>query len=65
MILNFGREQAHFSLPDDVACSGQELLIGHYPADGHPADGHPGGGAAVDLRRLALRPYEACVYRLH
>ncbi len=53
VICNFSKETPVFKLPADVTCAGHELLIGNYAVD--PAE---------DIRRFALRPYEARVYRL-
>jgi oligo-1,6-glucosidase len=53
VILNFTAGTPVFALPDDLPAAGGEVLIANYPVD--PAE---------DLRRLALRPYEARVYRL-
>lgn len=53
VVLNFSKEMPVFELPGAVGCSGGELLIGNYPED-----------AGEDMRRFALRPYEARVYRL-
>jgi oligo-1,6-glucosidase len=53
VILNFTRDTPIFALPSQIAFAGAELLIGNYAVD--PAE---------DVRRLALRPFEARVYRL-
>lgn len=53
IILNFMEETAVFTLPTHIAFSQKELLISNYEVD--PAQ-------AIDS--LALRPYEARVYRL-
>ena len=53
VILNFTAETAAFALPDDLPSAGAELLIANYPVAG-----------LEDIRELALRPYEARVYRL-
>lgn len=53
VICNFSKEEPVFELPAEVTFAGHELLIGNYAVD--PAE---------DVRRFALRPYEARVYRL-
>jgi oligo-1,6-glucosidase len=53
VILNFTRGTPIFVLPRQLAFASAELLIGNYAVD--PAE---------DIRRLALRPFEARVYRL-
>ncbi len=53
VICNFSAETPVFELPAGLSCTAAEWVIGNYAAK--PAD---------DLRRLPLRPYEACVYRL-
>lgn len=53
VICNFSKEAPVCELPAAVAFAGYELLIGNYTVD--PAE---------DIRRFALRPYEARVYRL-
>ncbi len=53
VICNFSAEAPVFELPDHLPFAGPELLIANYEVD--PAE---------DIRRLALRPYEARVYRL-
>jgi len=55
VILNFGGGRPVFSLPPHLPANGAALLIANYPVDAHGGD---------ELRRLALRPYEAMVYRL-
>ena len=53
VLLNFSQEPASCELPAGLSLSGGELLIGNYPAE-------PATGASS----VALRPYEARVYRL-
>lgn len=53
VILNFFGDPVTFHLPSDVTYQGQKLLLGNY-----------GVNAQADIRQLALRPYEAMVYRL-
>jgi oligo-1,6-glucosidase len=53
VLLNFSREPAEFSLPAEVAFERAALLIANYAVD--PAE---------SPRRVALRPWEARVYRL-
>lgn len=53
VILNFSAETPIFHLPAQITCSKKECLIGNYEVD--PAE---------ELSALALRPYEARVYRL-
>jgi oligo-1,6-glucosidase len=53
VILNFSAGTPAFELPPPLEPAGAELLISNYPV----AHGD-------DLRQLALRPYEARVYRL-
>ncbi len=53
VICNFSAETPVFELPAEVAFDSQEVLISNYAVD--PAE---------DIRRFALRPYEARVYRL-
>lgn len=53
VVLNMGSGTPPFVLPQEIACSDHTLLISNYEAHG---DGSP--------RRLSLRPYEACIYRL-
>ena len=53
VILNFSKQTPVFKLPAGLHFAGQELLISNYPVDPDQA-----------LDRLALRPYEARVYRL-
>ena len=53
MILNFSGDAPVFDLPADLSFSGKRLLVGNYPVD-----------EAEAIDRVALRPYEARVYRL-
>jgi oligo-1,6-glucosidase len=53
VILNFSGDEATFVLPQNLTFASQELLIGNYPVD--PAE---------EIASLALRPFEARVYRL-
>jgi oligo-1,6-glucosidase len=53
VILNFSAETPVFEAPARLAVEGAVLLISNYPVE-----------AGEELRRLALRPYEARVYRL-
>jgi oligo-1,6-glucosidase len=53
VLLNFSGDAPTFALPGSLAFTGKELLIANYEVD--PAE---------DIHRLALRPYEARVYRL-
>jgi oligo-1,6-glucosidase len=52
-MLNFSKSSPVFSLPESISHSGKSLLISNYPVD-----------PAQEIRQLALRPYEARVYRL-
>ena len=54
VVLNFGEAPAAFRLPDEVAYSTAEVLIGNYKAPD-----------CIDLRHWELRPYEAQVFKLH
>jgi len=53
VMLNFGQGTPVFELPGHITFAGKELLISNYPVD-----------ATEDIHRLALRPFEARVYRL-
>jgi oligo-1,6-glucosidase len=53
VILNFSTNTPIFKLPEDIAFTRAELLIGNYKVD-----------SANELRQFTLRPYEARVYRL-
>ncbi len=53
VILNFTGSEADLVLPDDLAVNIAELLIANYPVDENQR-----------IHNLALRPYEARVYRL-
>ncbi len=53
VILNFSDQNPVFELPEGISFSSASLLIGNYPPEG-----------AEDLRKFALRPWEARVYRL-
>lgn len=53
VILNFTEDTPDFNLPEHLPPANPELLIANYPVE------EPG-----DIRQFALRPYEACVYRL-
>jgi oligo-1,6-glucosidase len=53
VILNFSRNSPIFHLPEDSSFSSRELLISNYEVN-----------LAEDIRQIALRPYEARVYRL-
>ena len=53
VILNFSENTPTFDLPEGISYSSTELLISNY--DVNPED---------DLHRIALRPFEARVYRL-
>ncbi len=53
VVLNFFEQPAEFVLPQDIRFSRQELLIANYAVD--PDE---------NWRRIALRPYEARVYKL-
>jgi oligo-1,6-glucosidase len=52
-VLNFSQNRPVFELPGPITFTGKELLISNYAVD--PAE---------DIRRLALKPFEARVYRL-
>lgn len=54
VVLNFFKEPALFKLPDTIVFNQYELLISNYEV----AD-------EADIRSIALRPYEARVYKLH
>ena len=51
--LNFSSEAPIFSPPEEIDRAGAELLIANYPVE-----------AAAPLVDIAVRPYEARVYRL-
>jgi oligo-1,6-glucosidase len=53
VILNFSRNSPLFILPEDISYSNTELLIGNYDVN-----------SGEDIRQIALRPFEARVYRL-
>ena len=53
VILNFSGDTPVFDLPAGLSFSGKRLLVGNYPVD-----------EAEAIDRVALRPYEARVYRL-
>ena len=53
VILNFSGDAPVFELPAGLSFSGKRLLIGNYEVD-----------EAEEIDRVALRPYEARVYRL-
>jgi oligo-1,6-glucosidase len=53
VVLNFSREAPVFSLPEELVFRRAELLVANYPVD-----------AAAPIAEIALRPYEARVYRL-
>jgi oligo-1,6-glucosidase len=53
VILNFSGDAPVFDLPAGLSFSGKRLLVGNYPVD-----------EAEAIDRVALRPYEARVYRL-
>jgi len=53
VILNFTKNMPAFELPADIHFSGRDLLISNYEVD-----------AEEDIRRFALQPFEARVYRL-
>jgi oligo-1,6-glucosidase len=53
VILNFTGDTPVFELPEEVPATGHELLIANYAVDG-----------AEPIQQIALRPYEARVYRL-
>ncbi|MFB9324663.1 alpha-glucosidase [Paenibacillus aurantiacus] len=53
VVLNFFGEPALFQLQEDIAFGRHELLICNYEVSGNP-----------DIRTIALRPYEARVYKL-
>jgi oligo-1,6-glucosidase len=53
VILNFSDDKPVFGLPSRISVSQHELLIANYAGD-----------PASDLHRIALRPYEARVYRI-
>jgi oligo-1,6-glucosidase len=55
VILNFTSGRPLFVLPDDLPANSAELLIANYSVEAH-------GG---DIRQIALRPFEARVYRIH
>jgi hypothetical protein len=44
---------APFASVDDYRWKGTELVLANYPVD-----------TAEDIQRFALRPWEACVYRM-
>jgi oligo-1,6-glucosidase len=53
VVLNFSADRPVFTLPNELSCDGQELLISNYAVE--PTE---------DIRQLTLRPFEARVYRL-
>ena len=53
VILNFSADAPVFDLPTGLSFSGKRLLVGNYEVD-----------EAEEIDRVALRPYEARVYRL-
>lgn len=53
VVLNFSQNRSVFELPGPITFTGKELLISNYGVD--PAE---------DIHRLALKPFEARVYRL-
>ena len=53
VLANFSSEFATIELPDSGRWQDSELVLANYPVD-----------VAEDIRHLALRPWEACVYRL-
>ena len=53
VILNFSGDAPVFDLPAGLSSSGKRLLVGNYAVD-----------EAEAIDRVALRPYEARVYRL-
>ncbi|WP_435923392.1 glycoside hydrolase family 13 protein [Paenibacillus sp. DYY-L-2] len=57
VILNFYEEPAEFRLEEQIGWDSHELLISNYEV---PA----ASGKAEDFRQIALRPYEARVYKL-
>lgn len=57
VILNFYEEPAEFRLEEQIGWDSHELLISNYEV---PA----ASGEAEDFRQIALRPYEARVYKL-
>jgi len=53
VILNFSRKAPAFDLPENISFSSKKLLISNYNVD-----------VNEDIQEIALRPYEARVYRL-
>ena len=53
VVLNFFAEPVEFELPEEIGFADKELLISNYEVD-----------VSQDIRRFALRPYEARAYRL-
>jgi len=53
VILNFSKNSSVFHLPENTVFSSMELLINNYEVDSNE-----------DIHEIALRPYEARVYRL-
>jgi len=53
IILNFSENTPEFNLPEDISYSSCDLLIANYQVD-----------SSDDIHKVALRPYEARVYRL-
>ncbi len=53
ILANFSGEPATIEVPDADRWQGTELVLANYPVD-----------AAKDIQYLALRPWEALVYRL-
>ncbi len=52
VLANFSKEPATIEVPDADRLKGTELVLANYPVD-----------AAEDIQHLALRPWEARVYR--
>lgn len=57
VILNFYEEPAEFRLEEQIGWDSHELLISNYEVSAV-------SGEAEDFRQIALRPYEARVYKL-
>jgi len=53
VILNFSRNTPVFNLPENISFSSADLLISNYNVDTNE-----------EIHEIALRPYEARVYRL-
>jgi oligo-1,6-glucosidase len=54
VLANFSGRPASIEVPEADRWQGTELVLTNYPME-----------VAVDLQHLALRPWEARIYRLH